>query len=138
MTVRLRTGRYQTFDPSMGTPVRVTVGRPKFPLDYEIAAEIDELKPLGRIFNLSGEEFEQAFRAHLEGIGVDRIRERFAEVAAEHPEPLVLLCFEDVLAGQACHRRTFAHWWNEQTGEDVPEAEPADPAQMTIDLGGEQ
>jgi hypothetical protein len=37
--------------------------------------------------------------------------------------PLALLCFEDVHAGQLCHRRMFAAWWHEQTGELLPEYE---------------
>ena len=38
---------------------------------------------------------------------------------------LVLLCFEDLTQpGLKCHRRLFATWWHENTGEAVPELEP--------------
>jgi hypothetical protein len=51
----------------------------------------------------------------------------------------VLLCFEDVHRdGEgACHRRTFARWWEEQTGEVVEEL-PAYVARPPVLLcGGE-
>jgi hypothetical protein len=36
-----------------------------------------------------------------------------------------LLCFEDLTKpGLWCHRRPFANWWLENTGEVVPELEP--------------
>lgn len=37
---------------------------------------------------------------------------------------LVLLCFEDVdQPGKSCHRRMLATWWQEHTGDVVPELE---------------
>jgi hypothetical protein len=39
---------------------------------------------------------------------------------------LVLLCFEDVdQPGKSCHRRMLATWWQEHTGDVVPELEPS-------------
>jgi hypothetical protein len=35
--------------------------------------------------------------------------------------PLALCCFEP--ARQPCQRRAFARWWQERTGEKVPEAD---------------
>ena len=38
---------------------------------------------------------------------------------------LLLICFENLdEAGKSCHRRMFATWWQEHTGEVVPELEP--------------
>jgi hypothetical protein len=35
-----------------------------------------------------------------------------------------LLCFEDVdQPGKSCHRRMLATWWQEHTGDVVPELE---------------
>ena len=34
-----------------------------FPLSYEIAAEVRDLKPLGGLFRLEGDEFERAYHA---------------------------------------------------------------------------
>ena len=40
-------------------------------------------------------------------------------------ERLVLLCYEDLTKpGLRCHRRLFANWWCENTGDVVPELEP--------------
>jgi hypothetical protein len=39
-----------------------------FPLSYEIAAEVRDLKPLGGLFRLEGDEFERAYRAHLDRV----------------------------------------------------------------------
>jgi hypothetical protein len=133
LTVALATGRYADFHPSQGVAVGITVGRPRFSLRYRIAAEVDELKPFGLVLRklpLTPEEFDAAYVRRLERVGVARLRERFDEIAAaEGNERLVLLCYEDVLAGQRCHRRTLARWWTERTGEPVPEVEPA---QMTL------
>jgi hypothetical protein len=38
---------------------------------------------------------------------------------------VLLLCYEDVLAGDWCHRKVFAEWWQEQTGQVVEELRPA-------------
>jgi hypothetical protein len=78
--------------------------------------------PYGRLFKLEGDDFDVAFREHLDGIGVERIRERFEAVYALNGLPLLLLCFENVNAGQRCHRRTFADWFREHTGEYIAEA----------------
>lgn len=47
-----------------------------------------------------------------------------ADIANEHPgRPLVVLCFEDVHAGQSCHRTWFAEWMADRLGiavEEVP------------------
>jgi rubrerythrin len=38
---------------------------------------------------------------------------------------MVLLCYENVVKGERCHRRMFAAWWEKRTGEEVPELAPA-------------
>jgi Protein of unknown function, DUF488 len=128
----LATSSYRQFRPSMGTPVRITLGKPRFRLAYEYE-EIRLLAPPPRVFALQDrEEFEAAYRQHLDAVGAERLRQVFERVSGEHGgRRLVLLCFENVLAGESCHRRMFARWWKEQTGQDVPELDPArfDPQQ---------
>jgi hypothetical protein len=140
MTVDLATGRYQSFDPAQGVPVRTTVGRPRFRLGYELKHEIRELAPVG-LMNLDGAEFEAAYRARLDRLDLGALVERFEAIsAAEGGQRVVLLCFEDVWAGQACHRRTFAAWFEEQPdGWSVPELEPGQKdnnrvGQLRLDL----
>jgi len=115
----------------MGVSVGITLGRPKFPLAYEIAAEIDELKPRGLFHIRNAAEFDRQFRARLDQIGVDALTRRF-EAIAQHGERLVLLCFERA-GDESCHRRSFARWWQDRTGQTVREAEPpAEPVQLPL------
>ena len=104
------------------TLVRISVGRPRWAHPARTAAipYISELAPVGHLFDLAGPEFDRAYRARLDQIGVDRIERRFRNVAAAHGgRPLILLCFERDRAD--CHRGTFAMWWRERTGEVIRE-----------------
>ena len=124
--VELATSSYRQFKLGMGVPVRITLGKPRFRLSYSYE-EIRLLAPTPRIFGLGGGDFDHEYRKHLEKIGVERLETIFEEVAGRHDSGrLILLCFENVLAGETCHRRTFARWWEEQTGEAIPELNPED------------
>ena len=53
---------------------------------------------------------------------MNRIATVFEEIGDEEGgEVLALLCFEDVHAGEVCHRHMFADSWEERTGEEVRE-----------------
>jgi hypothetical protein len=116
----LVTGRYQTWRREHGVPVQVTIGTPKFWGRRPPLEDARVLAPWG-LFELEGDEFDRRYRQRLDGIA-DRVVVTLAAIAAQHPgERLVLCCFEDVWAGQHCHRRTFAAWWEERFGVAVPE-----------------
>ncbi len=104
-------------------PVRTTVGAPRFRLGYELAGSVGMLAPYGLRLIEDRAEFEAAYRARLDGFGVDVIRAALDDVArSAGAAGVVLLCFEDLDdPEQWCHRTTFAGWWREQTGEDVVE-----------------
>jgi hypothetical protein len=125
----IRTGRYATFQPEHGTPIAITVGRPKFPISYE-PIPMPELAPWG-LGGLEPDEFDQGYRERLDRLGVDRIRDRFEQSTAEHGGPLVLLCFEPV--GQPCHRRVAAAWLEAHGFGPVPEVEPV-TNQLTMQM----
>jgi hypothetical protein len=77
---------------------------------------------------------EHAYRKQLDGIDVAGLTERFDALSAENGLPLALCCFEADPAD--CHRSWWASWWQEQTGQAVPElgASPAgvlDPGRAT-------
>jgi hypothetical protein len=127
VTVRLLTSSYAAFRPSWGVAVQISSARPKFPVGYSIAAEIRALMPRG-LLGLRGPKFERAYLERLDRIGVGELRAQFERIAREQGDPLVLCCFEP--AGQPCHRRTFANWWYQHTGEPVPEIHPV---QRTLD-----
>lgn len=83
-----------------------------------------ELCPTREEFGLDGDEFDRAYTARLDEMGVEAIRDLLGDLSGEAGgKPLVLLCHENVLKGEACHRRTFAEWWHGKTGEEVPELE---------------
>jgi hypothetical protein len=100
-------------------PVGISIGEPKFPLAYE-CVYMRRLAPWGLREIVDNDEFAERYRARLEGLGIVAVAKRFAEISAEHSDRgLLLLCFE--APGSFCHRRVLAEWWEEQTGEHVPE-----------------
>jgi hypothetical protein len=65
------------------------------------------------------------YRSRLDDLGVDEVRRLLTDCAERaNNDRLTLLCFEDLTKpGQRCHRRLFATWWQESTGEVVFELE---------------
>ena len=111
----LRSGKY--------TAVRISLGTPKWTLGYHLDAEMPDLMPFGLLhkFDLY-KDFERAYFARLDQKGVQRILsqlQRFESLGKD----VVLLCYEDIRKGPDdwCHRRTFAEWWQQRTGEVIPE-----------------
>jgi hypothetical protein len=125
--LRLATSRYHAEElirESGLLPIGITVGAARG-LRYELAGNVGMLAPHG-LRELEGARFEAAYRERLDRFGPAAVAGVLSAYVAAHRAPgAVLLCFENVLAGEACHRRTFATWWKEQTGVAVPELEPA-------------
>jgi hypothetical protein len=66
------------------------------------------------------DEFERRYIERLEGFGVEHFRSRFQDISEwKGGMGLVLLCFEK--PPTPCHRRLFSSWWEQQTGQHVPE-----------------
>ena len=77
-------------------PVRTTVGAPRFRLGYELAGSVAMLAPYGLRSIEDEAEFEAAYRARLDGFGVEKIRAALEDVArAAGVAGVVLLCFEE-------------------------------------------
>jgi hypothetical protein len=137
MTLELATCSYRDFDPAMGVPVQISIGRPKFPLRYDLTEQVRSLMPWGL---LGADDFVCRYRERLEQIEPGVLTGTFASISERHGGArLVALCFEDVHAGQFCHRRVFAAWWHERTGQPVPEVEPPEatyPAKGQNSKGG--
>jgi hypothetical protein len=88
-----------------------------------------DLAPSSETFAMSDSATAKAsYRDGLEEIGVERIRDQLQALSEESGLPLVLLCHENVMEGQECHRRWFADWWLEQNGIEIPELQPGDLA----------
>ncbi|MGW0822573.1 hypothetical protein [Streptomyces sp. NPDC002845] len=122
----LFTNRYQAFRPPQGVPVRITRGAPRFKLSYQLTHSVRELAPRAEYLTQPRPDFTTAYRADLDVLGVQRVAallEAIAGAAGDHR--LVLLCFEDLADPTLwCHRRIFAAWWKEATGDDVRELGP--------------
>ena len=131
--VRLFTSFYnnKTLAGAGFAPVRITMGYPRFKLAYTLAGTVKEIAPRRSYFYAPADEFAGAYRAQLDELGVDRIRALLAPISSEHEgRDLALVCFEK--PGEPCHRRQFAAWWEEQTGEIVAELPfPTPPAPST-------
>jgi uncharacterized protein DUF488 len=99
--------------------VGISVGKPPWPLPYPHTF-LDSAAPYGLLQVADQETFEARYVERLDRIGVDHFRDEFSVIATEHDaQGLALLCFEK--AGEECHRRLWAYWWERQTGEHVPE-----------------
>lgn len=84
-----------------------------------------DLAPSSETFAMSDSATAKAsYRAGLDSLGVELIQDQLQEFADAAGAPLVLLCHEDLMEGQECHRRWFASWYEEQTGQVIPELEP--------------
>jgi hypothetical protein len=112
---------YSAFRPDMGTPVRITLGGPRQPEPTGRAhwLYVAELAPRGWYFRSA--EFDRHYTAQLDRYAAG-IEEKLTRLGEATGSPLVLLCFERRIRGPAdCHRRSFAQWWQERTGQQVPE-----------------
>jgi hypothetical protein len=68
------------------------------------------------------EVYEREYLLQLEDAGVEGISaqlERKVASAKLANDTVILLCHEE--PGEFCHRRLFARWWREQTGQEIPE-----------------
>jgi uncharacterized protein YeaO (DUF488 family) len=130
-TLQLVTSRYQAGDliaASGAAPVGISLWGVRFKIPYTVSARIKELAPDSHALKslkeeeITWEEFEAAYIRKLETFGAGSLVGRLESVAAEIGNPkLALLCFENVGAGDRCHRRTFARWFEQETGQPVPE-----------------
>src|SRR5690349_18780961 len=96
---KLVTGRYQTWRPDHGVPIRTTVGAPKFWRGPDLIF-VRELAPFG-VFGkgLPTDEGRARYLDRLDQHAVT-IVEQLAEIAEAHPgQQLVILCYEDVHQG---------------------------------------
>lgn len=110
----LKTGEYTT--------IRISVGTPRWALGYTLNGEMKELMPFGLRDVEDMEEFRKLYYAKLDKIGADSIGRKLKRLE-ERGKPVVLLCYEDIRKGDWnwCHRRIFADWWHEKTGETIDE-----------------
>ena len=99
-------------------PVGITLGRPRFKLGYPMAGWARLLAPTPALFAIkSVDEYFAGYETQLEETGPGPIRVELDEIATRtNSSGLVLLCFEDVWAGERCHRVTFSGFWLRHMG----------------------
>jgi hypothetical protein len=106
-------------------PVRIckSLGRylkPRWPEARNFPA-VEVLVPLRPAeWGHSREKFEELYRGRLDETGFEAIEAELAGIHQEYDRPLALFCHEDITK-DFCHRQTFGAWWEDQTGDQVPE-----------------
>ena len=112
-----------TGEPLPFVPVRISIGTPRYWPEAKELPAIRELMPLGLLdAGLTEHEFTRRYLERLDKIGPERVVTRLQEIADEHSwRPLALVCFEDVTAGETCHRLLAAKWISGHIGSEVPE-----------------
>ena len=123
--------RAQQADTLGVEPVRISVGVPKFWPGAERFPAIPELTPYG-VFGrgLSGEEYDAAYLARLNGIGPERIEALLVETYLAAGRALALACFEP--QRRDCHRGLAARWIEEHLRIPCPEL-ALEPTQLSLD-----
>lgn len=131
--VNLLTGRFQNRRLKGGgyLAVPICLSLPRWKLAYSLAPSLRALAPKYAYLRAPFEEYRRHYRHDLHVLGVKRIRAMLEETASPDGFQTVLLCYEDLRKPEAwCHRRLFAEWWQEQTGEDVPELDEEEQIAM--------
>jgi hypothetical protein len=125
------TSRYQNPELRTGsyTVVRISLGAPRFQLGYKISGSIMDIAPPRWLFGENDHDvFTVKYRRNIEEIGVKRIQASLDAYLALGKD-VVLCCYEDIRKpGETCHRRVFADWWKEMTGEEIGEL--PDPSEV--------
>ena len=112
---------YHEFTDDMGVPVQASLGRPKFPLRYDLRLDLWAVTPRGFYLRSPFPEYEAAMTAQLD-YGVPRLRNDFARISrSAGGRTPVILCFERLNRPGWCHRTIVREWWARTTGEVVPE-----------------
>ena len=122
------TSRYANAGLAASAFVHVGITRypPRFPLGYELKVNLVVLAPSAamlaqaRAGRLSARAFKAQYVRQLEKFGAENILAALRQLQGKS-KGIVLLCYEDVHAGERCHRRYLADWLKARAGLDVPE-----------------
>jgi len=103
-------------------PVRISQRPPIIPLPYELAGVARTLTPDWKTTGQNWDVYCPTYWTKLERVGVEGIARELAEISKENDDKaLALLCYEDLLRGHRCHRVIFSLFWEQHTGERIPE-----------------
>ena len=102
---------------------------PRFKLTFKLSLNLRVLAPTpamlakARSGQLTQRQFRAEYERLLDRIGADHILRSLRHLQGDAPG-LALLCYEDVIQGETCHRRMLAGWLKRKAGIDVPELPP--------------
>lgn len=121
----ITTTSYADWRAGFGQPIRVTLGQPRRPEPTGRAhwIYVAELSPAPWYFNAAPEKFERAYVSQLDRYA-DAIEAKIGCLTGQFGD-IALCCFErttEVLSGASfCHRRLWAQWWQQRTGQTITE-----------------
>lgn len=130
--------------------VGISLGKPKFHVDYQIMNQLYELAPGGYTLRWDYERFKRAYFEKLNNLGRRKVENRLlveSSIAHDTGKELVLLCFEDIRKPEEwCHRTLLAEWCRDNLGITINELEDPNPpklkksqiVQQPVDDGYEQ
>lgn len=126
----MKTARYlnPNINPVIHTPIRISLGVPKFRIGYEIAGSVELLMPTPQMLSLTDEAvYRKLYFDLLDRRGIRAIVDELRCVTTPVKET-ILLCFEDIRKPNTwCHRRMFADWAERQTGRTIDELQEPEP-----------
>ena len=119
-------------------PVSISVSKPRWPLAFDVENKLSILAPPGYLLKEEDPEvYRKEYLGQLEHHGVEKIGNLLGRMAERaNGRPLVLLCWEDLRKGKWCHRRMFAEWWEQETGQQVEELDYPDGPVRSSGSGG--
>ena len=110
-------------------PVGISRGVPRGKLARQLPyryKRITNLAPRSELFvrwkagMVGPDEYTRIYRSHLDSLGSEKVMGQLEKKSTGNGgKPLVLLCW--CAPGEFCHRRIWADWYLEKTGQEVPE-----------------
>ncbi len=128
--MKIYTSRYgnKALASHPGTKMGITVGRPRWPLKYEMTW-FPQFGPDRSYLKADKDVYEPQYIAKLESLGIEWVMDTLNKQSEAYGgADVVLLCFEDLRKeGEWCHRRMLAEWIERKSGivvEEFPEIDP--------------
>lgn len=117
------TTSYKSFKPDMGVPIQTSIGNPKFWRGPSLtqAKVFYPYVTFKKHTEKTMAEKSVIYQNSLDKYSsqIETMLDSFTVIAGG--KPLVLMCYEDVLAGEVCHRRWLAEWFKTRYDLEVPE-----------------
>jgi hypothetical protein len=119
----LVTTSYKNYKPEMGIAIQTSIGTPKF-WRWGSLTQAKVFYPYATFKKHTDKTWTQKANIYCDSLDayasqIEKMLDSFTAIAGD--KPLVLMCYEDVHAGEVCHRRWLAEWFRTRYNVDVPE-----------------